>query len=147
MRPMTTSPAAAGGTLAALNGPGLLRTALLLDAAVTGLNGAAYLAGASSLDGLLGLNAGLLRGIGAFLLAYGIGIGIGVAVLGRRQRIPRPAAWAVVGINAVWAVDSLAAAAMGWGTPSTAGRVWIVAQAFVVGGFAALQALGLRRQS
>lgn len=139
---MTTSTAATGG-LAAPNGLNLLRTALLLDAAVTGLNGVAYLAGASYLEGLLGLDARLLRGIGAFLLAYGLA----VAVLGRRARVPRAAAWAVVALNAAWVVDSLAAAALGWGTPTAVGRTWIVVQALVVGGFAALQTVALRRQS
>ena len=41
-----------------------------LDAVVTGANGAAYLLGASLLDGPLGLSPGLLRGVGAFLLVY-----------------------------------------------------------------------------
>jgi hypothetical protein len=120
---------------------GLLRSALLLDAGVTGLNGIAYLAGAGVLDRALGLDAGLLYGAGAFLLAYGVAVG----VLGTRARIPRTAAWTVVAVNAVWALDSLAAAALGWGSPTPVGTGWIVAQAVVVGGFAALQAVALRR--
>jgi hypothetical protein len=120
---------------------GLLRSAFLLDAGVTGLNGIAYLAGAGFLDRVLGLDAALLRGAGAFLLVFGVAVG----VLGTRARIPRPAAWIVVAVNAVWALASLAAAALGGGSPTPVGTGWILAQAVVVGGFAALQAVALRR--
>ena len=47
-----------------------LRTALKLDAVVTGANGAAYLVAAGPLEDLLGLSPALLRGIGAFLLLF-----------------------------------------------------------------------------
>ena len=137
---MTASRAAAPSRSSAPDRRDLLRTALVLDAAVTGLNGAAYLGGAPYLADLLGRDAVLLRGIGGFLLAYGIGVG----VLGTRQRIPRLAARLVVGVNAAWAVGSTAAALLGWGTPTAVGTVWIVLQALVVGGFAGLQWAGLR---
>ena len=55
-------------TLTAPRPARLLRLALLLDAAVTGANGVAYLAAAGPLGDLLGLPAGLLRGFGAVLL-------------------------------------------------------------------------------
>jgi hypothetical protein len=122
-------------------GRDLLRTALLLDAGVTGLNGLAYLAGAGLLDRILGLPTGWLYGAGAFLLAYGVTVG----VLATRPRISRPAAWVVVAVNAVWALVSLVVVALGWASPTTVGAVWLVAQALVVGGFAALQVLALRR--
>ena len=48
----------------------LLRLALKLDAIVTGANGAAYLIAAGPLGDLLGLSPALLRGTGAFLLAF-----------------------------------------------------------------------------
>jgi hypothetical protein len=119
----------------------LLRPAFLLDAGVTGLNGIAYLAGAGVLTRVLGLEPTLLYGAGTFLLGYGVAVG----VLGTRPRSPRPAGWAVVAVNATWALASLAAAATGWGSPTPVGTGWIVAQAAVVGGFAALQAVALRR--
>lgn len=119
----------------------LLRTALLLDAGVTGLNGIAYLAGAGLLDRILGLPAGWLYAAGIFLTGYGLA----VAALGLRTRVSRSAAWTVVAINAAWAVGSLTAVALGWGSPTTVGAVWLVAQAVVVGGFAAVQAVALRR--
>jgi hypothetical protein len=118
----------------------LLRRALRLDAVVTGLNGAAYLLAAPLLDDVLGLDPTLLRAVGAFLLAYAAV----VWVVGSRPEISRAAARAVVAVNAVWALDGLAVAATGWGSPTAVGTAWIVAQAGVVGAFAVLQWAGLR---
>ena len=122
-------------------GRDLLRIALLLDAGVTGLNGIGYLAGAGLLDRVLGLPAGWLYAAGGFLLAYGLA----VAVLATRALISRPATEVVIGVNAVWALGSLIMVALGAGSPTTVGAGWLVAQALVVGGFAALQVLALRR--
>jgi hypothetical protein len=69
----------------------------------------------------------------------------GVYAVSRRDPIPAGAVRAVVAANVLWAIGSLVAAIAGWGTPSTAGAVWIVLQAVVVAGFAELQLLGLRR--
>jgi hypothetical protein len=123
----------------ATRGP-LLRVALTLDAVVTGTNGAAYLLLAGPLGDLLGLEAGLLRGAGAVLLVFAAF----VWAVSRRSSPARGAVLAVVVVNAVWALDSLvvAVAVAGWGTPSTAGTVWIVAQAVVVAAFAGLQLAG-----
>ena len=120
----------------------LLRLALKLDAIVTGANGAAYLIAAGPLGDLLGLSPALLRGTGAFLLAFAAA----VYATARRTNIPRPAVYAIVAANAIWAVDSIVAAIAGWGTPATAGTVWIVLQAVVVAAFAELQLAGLKRK-
>ena len=119
----------------------LLHDALRLDAAVTGANGLAYLVAAGPLEDLLGLSSGLLRGAGAVLVAFAAA----VLVAGMRRTPPVSAVRGIIAVNAVWALDSLVAAAAGWGSPSTAGTVWIVAQALTVAGFAVLQALGSRR--
>ena len=123
--------------------PDLLRLALRLDAAVTGLNGAAYLLAAPLLDDLLGLSAGLLRGIGAFLLAYAGAVWL----VGARPRPRTAAVRTVIALNALWAVGSVVAVLTDAGTPTTVGAVWIVLQAVVVAAFAGLQAAGLRRRS
>jgi hypothetical protein len=130
-------------TPARLRSLGLLRPALQLDAVVTGLNGAAYLAAAPVLTDVLGLPAGPLRAVGAFLLAYAAAVWL----VGTRPRIDPRAAGAVVAVNVVWALDSVAVAALGWGSPTVAGTVWILLQAGVVGGFAALQWQGLRTRT
>lgn len=136
---MTTSDAGPV-TSARLPDRSLLRTALALDAVVTGVNGAAYLAGAKLLEDLLGLDQALLRGVGVFLLAYGLAVGL----LATRPLISRRLAWSVVAVNAVWAAESLVVVGLGWSSPTVAGAVWIVLQALVVGGFALLQRAGLR---
>jgi hypothetical protein len=128
---------------------GLLRAALKLDALVTGANAVAYLALAGPLADLLGVPAGALRAIGAFLAVFAAA----VWVVGARPE-PSPAAVrAIVAANVAWAVGSLVAFAADAWSPTTAGAVWIVLQAVTVALFAALQVAGyleasrLRRSS
>ncbi|NEK59446.1 hypothetical protein GCU56_16430 [Geodermatophilus sabuli] len=121
----------------------LLRPALQLDAAVTGLNGAGYLLAAPVLAGLLGLPAGVLRGVGGFLLAFAVV----VWAVGRRTTVPAGPAAGVVTANVLWAAASVAVALGGWHTPTVAGTTWIALQAAVVAGFAALQWRGLRSRT
>lgn len=110
----------------------LLKLALLLDAAVTGVNGLAYVAAAGPLESLLGLPAGPVRAAGAFLLVFAAA----VAYLGTRPA--RGAVLAVVAVNVAWVVGSLTVEA---GT--VVGQVWVILQAVVVAGFAGLQAYAL----
>jgi hypothetical protein len=118
-----------------------LRLVLALDAAVTGVNGLAYLAGAGLLTDLLGPDAGLLRGIGIFLLGYGAAVGL----LAARGTVSRAATTAVIGVNLAWALGSVAAVLTGVLELTTIGAVWAIAQALVVAVFAELQITGLRR--
>jgi hypothetical protein len=137
----TAASSAREGRLSRVLEGSLLRVALRVDAVVTAANGIGYLALAGVLDSALGLEAGLLRGVGAFLLAFAAVVW---AVAARRE-IHRGAAAAIVVANVVWVTESLALAAFDWGSPTTAGAVWAVLQALVVAAFAALQATGLRR--
>jgi hypothetical protein len=114
-----------------------LRTALKLDALVTGANGAAYLIAAGPLEDLLGLSPALLRGTGAFLLLYSAA----VWTVASRPQVSPSAALVVIALNVLWAADSIAFLATGVSDPTTAGAVWIVMQAVVVAGFAALQTI------
>jgi hypothetical protein len=116
--------------------PMSLRFALRLDAVVTGANGAAYLALAGPLEDLLGLSAPLLRSVGAFLLVFAAGVWLVAA----RAQISPSATLAVIALNVLWAVDSVAFLALGFSEPTTVGGVWIVLQALTVAGFAGLQA-------
>ena len=122
---------------------GLLRLALKLDAVVTGANGAAYLAAAPLLQDVLGVPADALRGVGLFLLLFAAAVWL----LSTRSTISKGVAGVVVAVNLLWAVGSVTVAVLGWGTPTAIGAVWIVLQAAVVGGFAALQWTGIRRSS
>ncbi|MEV0150910.1 MULTISPECIES: hypothetical protein [unclassified Nonomuraea] len=118
-----------------------LRLALAADAAVTGVNGLAYLVAAGPLSGLLGPDAGLLRGIGAFLLVYAAAVG----VLASRRTVSVAGTRAVIGLNLAWTLASLAAAIEASGEFTTPGLIWTVLQALVVAVFAELQIMGLRR--
>ncbi|MFF5210850.1 hypothetical protein [Streptosporangium sp. NPDC000396] len=135
MTAITTAPAASIDTQK------LLRLALRLDAVVTGANGLAYLLLAGPINDLLGLPVALQYGIGAFLAVYGVAVGL----IAQPARVNRSAALAVVVLNALWAVVSVAELAMGGLGVTTLGAIWVVMQAATVGGFAALQYLGLRK--
>ncbi|MFC8528530.1 hypothetical protein [Nocardia sp. NPDC057227] len=124
-------------------GDRLLRLALRADAVVTGVNGLAYLALAGPIESLLGLDRSLGIPIGVFLTLYAVA----VAAIGQLARIPAAAAGAVVAVNAAWAVASVVALLAGALGLTAVGAVWAVLQALVVGAFAALQYLGLRRAS
>jgi hypothetical protein len=119
--------------------PSLLRLALRADSVVTGLNGAAYLLLAGPLSDLLGPPAGVLRGVGVFLLVFA------AAVWPTADRPAVPAVRAVIAGNLLWAAGSIAVVVVGAGDPTTIGAVWIVLQAAVVAAFALLQLTGLRR--
>ena len=127
--------------------PGLLRsdplrTVLRLDAVVTGANGAAYLVAAPLLTDLLGVPSGVLRGIGAFLLAYTAG----VALVAARPVISAGATEAVIGANLLWAAASVASVVTDRFDLTAAGAVWVLLQAAVVAGFAGLQFTALRNR-
>ncbi len=85
------------------------------------------------------MDATLLLGLGVFLVLYGTAVGLAASR-------PLPSATAVkviVDANALWAVLSVVALAA-WLEPTTAGTVWIPAQAVTVAAFAALQWSALR---
>ncbi|MFI6155840.1 hypothetical protein ACIBCA_24505 [Kitasatospora sp. NPDC051170] len=120
--------------------PWTVRGTLALDAVVTGGNGLAYLALPGPLGDLLGIGRSTLFGLGLFLTVYALL----VAALATRPRPHRLAVLTVVDLNAAWTVLSLVALAARL-EPTTAGAVWIPAQAAVVALFVALQLTALRR--
>ncbi|ROP40568.1 hypothetical protein [Saccharothrix texasensis] len=116
---------------------GLLRFALKLDGVSSGGLGLLALL----LDLPTGLPRGLVIGLGAFLVAYGVG----VFLLGLRPI--RPLVAVVVIGNSVWVLDSFLTAFAGWFPVTGLGVFLIVAQAVAVLGFITLQVLGLRRSA
>ncbi|QQQ75318.1 hypothetical protein IOD16_30105 [Saccharothrix sp. 6-C] len=116
---------------------GLLRFALKLDGVSSGGLGLLALL----LDLPTGLPRGLVIGLGAFLVAYGVG----VFLLGLRPI--RPLVAVVVIGNSVWVLDSFLTAFAGWFPVTGFGVFLIVAQAVAVLGFVTLQVLGLRRSA
>ncbi|MFD3682506.1 hypothetical protein [Streptomyces sp. NPDC058613] len=119
-----------------------LRRFLALDAVVTTANGLAYLAFPAALGRLLGVGEGLLLGLGVLLAAYGAGVGW----LASRRQPPGLAVRLVVEVNYAWAALSLVSLLV-WLSPTTAGLVWILAQAATVAAFAVLQQLAVRAGS
>ncbi|WP_327094972.1 hypothetical protein OIE68_33600 [Nocardia vinacea] len=137
---MTTTAPTYMSTLLA-PGQNLLRTSLRLDSVVTTVNGLAYLGLSGPLESLLGLDSKIGIPIGIFLTLYGIG----VALVGMTKTINTKAAAVVAAGNAAWVVVSLAALVEGALELNLVGSIWTVMQAATVGGFAALQYLGIRK--
>jgi hypothetical protein len=105
-----------------------VRTWLALDAAITGLCGALYLAAAPVVVDLMGSTTGTMRSLGAFLLAFAAL----VALAARPARPPGGAVPAIVAVNVVWVVASVVVAVAGALDLDGLGRAWAVAQAAVV---------------
>src|SRR5688572_24297019 len=80
-----------------------LTRALFLDVAASGPMAILLIAAAGILDGFTGLPASLLRGAGLVLVPF-VAFVLWLAL---RRSMPRALVWLVIGINAVWTIDSL----------------------------------------
>jgi hypothetical protein len=118
-----------------------LRYALLADALASGATGLLMIVGADLLEGLLGLPTALMREAGLVLVPY---VAF-VAWIGTRETISRPAVQAIIAMNALWVVGSVLLLVSGYVSPTVLGYAFVIAQAVVVGVFAELQFIGLRR--
>jgi hypothetical protein len=119
----------------------LLTRALQADAVASAGQGLLMVAGAGMLDGVTGLPTDLLRYAGLFLLPYAALVGW----MGFRPSLPRWLVWTVILGNVAWAAESVLLAFSAWVQPTGFGIAFVLAQAFVVALFAALQFLGLKR--
>jgi len=117
-----------------------LRYALLADAVASGATGLLMIVGAGLLEGLLGLPTALMREAGHVLLPY---VAF-VAWAGTRETISRPAVQAIIAMNVLWVIGS-AVVLFAFVAPTLLGYAFVIAQAIVVGVFAELQFIGLRR--
>ena len=118
-----------------------LRYALLADAVASGATGLLMIAGASLLEGLLGLPTALMREAGLVLVPY---VAF-VAWVGTREAISRPAVQAIIAMNVLWVAGSIGLLVSGFVAPTVLGYAFVIFQAVVVGVFAELQVMGLRR--
>lgn len=121
----------------------LLRKALALDAAACAGMGLLLAIAAGSLAAPFGLPETLLRGAGLVLLPCAALL----AVLASRETLPRLAVYAVVGVNLIWIVDSIAILLMSWFAPTGLGIAFVLAQAAAVAFVTELEVIGLRRSS
>lgn len=119
----------------------LLRFALLGDAFASGATGLLMAAASGPLSSLLGLPSTLLLWAGLSLLPWAIFVG----VVGSRALVNSTAVWAIVAVNTLWFVDSIALLLGGWVQPTALGVAFVVGQAVVVLAFAEAQFVGLRR--
>lgn len=121
----------------------LLRKALALDAAACAGMGLLLAMAAGPLAAPLGLPETFLRGAGIVLLPCAVLLGF----LASRKILPRFAVYAVIGINLVWIVDSIAILLMGWFAPTGLGIAFVLAQAAAAAIVTELEVIGFRRSS
>jgi len=124
-----------------INPSPLLRLAIKVDAAVSGIMALLLTFGAGLLAPLLRLPEPLLLESGLFLIAYAAFVGW----LGSRTTMSRGLVLLVVTGNALWTMGSIALLFSGTVTPNLFGNAFVALQAIAVGIFAELQYLGLRR--
>ncbi len=127
--------------MSVLRPSGFLRFALLADAAASGVLGSGMALLSDPLAAMLGLPEALPRHVGAVLLVWAAF----VLWLATRRHPPRGAVWTVIGLNALWAFDSVLLLLTGWIAPTTLGIAFILIQAVAVAAFAECQYVGLRR--
>lgn len=113
----------------------------MLDAVASGATGLLLVFGAGILAPLTGIDPAIAQPAGVFLIPYAAL----VAWLASRPAQAVPLVWTVVLVNLAWVVESLGVLALGWLTPNALGVAFVLAQAAVVGPFAALQIVGLKR--
>lgn len=129
--------------MSAIQASTFLRRVLLLDSVSSGAMGVLLLTCSGLLAGLLNLPAELLKEAGLVLVPFAFAVGF----LGTRARLSRVAVWAVIGINAVWAIDSVVLLFTGWVEPNLLGYVFVLGQAAFVAVMAELEFIGLRKSA
>jgi hypothetical protein len=121
----------------------LLRRALLTDATLTALAGVGLALAANQLASLLQLPTGVLRISGMLFIPFAAL----AAWLGTRDRVHRPLVFAVITLNALFALDLLLVLFGGWVETNLLGELFIAAHAVVCGVLAEAEFLGLRRST
>jgi hypothetical protein len=120
-----------------------LRRVLALDAIATGATALLAGLGAGVLEPLLGLPASLMHGAGLVLAPF---VGL-VAWTAFQPRVPSALVWTIILCNAAWVLASIALLGGGWVHPTLLGMAFVIAQSVVVGIFAELEYVGLRRSA
>ena len=118
-----------------------LRRVLAADALASGSAGLLLAFGGAPLQTLTGLPTEMSQPIGAFLVGYAAI----VAWIASRAVVRAALVWAVVVVNLLWAVESLAMLGAGLLALTPIGYSLILGQAAGVAAFAVLEMLGLRR--
>lgn len=120
-----------------------LSAALVIDALVSGVAAAVFIAGSFVLAGFLGLPPALMLWAGIAIVPWVAGL----LLISRQSRVSRTLIWTIIVANLAWVAASLYVAFGPAIAPTLAGKVFVVAQAVAVALFAELQALGLKRST
>ncbi|CAH0296822.1 hypothetical protein [Roseomonas sp. CECT 9278] len=120
---------------------GLLRSALMADAAMSGASGLVLVAAAAPVAQATALPVPLLFAAGLFLLPYAALL----AWCACRAGLPRWLVRLLAAGNLLWAVECAALPLLGLVAPNAWGIAFLAVQAAAVGAFAGLYGLALRR--
>ncbi len=120
---------------------GLLRTALGLDAVMSGASAVALVAAAGSIAAVTALPATLLLVCGVLFLPYTALLAWGLT----RESLPRWLVWVLAIGNVVWAVESALLPLLRLVAPNGWGIAFLAAQAVAVAVFAQMYLTALRR--
>src|SRR5688572_16144172 len=123
------------------NNSSFLRRVLAVDAISSGAMGLGMLSFGSFIAQLLNLPVDLIRDAGLVLLPFAAFVGY----VASREQPPRAGAWIIIAMNGVWVVDSILLLFTGWVEPNALGYAFVIAQAVVVGVFAELEYIGLKK--
>lgn len=128
--------------LAAIANSISLRHAVLADGVISGAMGVLLFAASGPLSGLLGLPAAFLFWVGLALLPWMAAL----VLVARKERLSGGAVEAVIALNALWVLASIALIVADPFGMTALGIAFVVAQALAVTVFADLQFFGLKRE-
>jgi len=118
-----------------------LRWVLLADAVTCIATGLLLMIGADFLMEFLGMPKTLLRYAGLSLIPFAVLL----IYLASRERLPQSVIFGVIVYNLLWTLDSFLLLLSGWIEPTTFGYAFVIAQAFGVAMFAAIEYIGLQK--
>lgn len=121
----------------------LLRLTLKVDAIAGGAMGLLMALAAQPLGELFGLPFVLLLVAGIVLLP----LALVLYWMSQQPALSRTGVWAVIALNALWVVESVALLVTGYVQPTALGYAFVIGQALVVLLLAELEFFGLRRSA
>lgn len=121
----------------------LLRLTLKVDAIAGGAMGLLMALAAQPLGELLGLPFVLLLVAGIVLLP----LALVLYWMSNQTLLSRTGVWAVIALNVLWVVESVALLVIGYVQPTALGYAFVIGQALVVLLLAELEFFGLRRSA
>ena len=119
----------------------LLRRALAADAIGSGISAVLLLSSTTLMAGLTGLSAFFIEIVSFVLFPFAAWVGY----LALQRNPSRTQVWCVIGVNALWVLESALLLFNSWAQLTLLGVVLVIAQAIAVGVIAELEYVGIRR--